>query len=620
MSNLKWHFPSTGNGEEDGLNDPLRENFEGDHERFVARETIQNSIDATAERDEPVRVHFERFMLPTDQIPGRSELIEILTLARTYSEGQEGSGQFYDDALRSIQAKEIPVLKVSDINTTGLNGGDQDKEGEWYRLIRSTGASSMSGAGGGSFGIGKGAPFAASSLRTVFYSTIDSKGNPAFQGKARISSFEFHNDVKRGIGLFGESQDRGVASVRQEAAIPLPFRREKTGTDIYIIGYLTEETDWRHRLMQSVAENFWATIHFGDLVVSFSESGTPTEEISKANLEEYLLKTPSNGKTPTLHFYKALVEGKEINSGVRLLGNCSLFVKKADGYPKRVQMMRKSKMVIKTTSPSAFRVLGEPFAAVFVCFSDEGNKRLRLLEPPAHNEWDPARDKKLGKEIIRELNEFIKGSLRSLAEDTDNQPEEIPELNFYLPEEDDLNSGSGAEGILAVGTAPPESASETGAVHPETIAPQTRRPEKKLAIIKKVGLGGDKSTERTGTGTASGKKGSVDPSTDGKFPHINLSNIKFRARQIHRQVKILYQTVITPLADDFGSLKITAVGEDARYPIEMLSVESADGTHVDFDGSLIKDLKLVKDEPVRLFITLSSKKKYAIGVGTDDSI
>lgn len=619
MSTLKWHFPSTDNGEEVGLNDPLRENFEGDHERYVAREGGQNSLDAKS-GDGPVHMSFERFMLPAAELPGREDFEAMLELAKDYARGQEGSEEFYDSALEMIRSSEIPVLKISDRNTTGLNGDDFDKDGEWYRLIRATGASSMSGAGGGSFGIGKGAPFAASALRTVFYSTIDKNGRPAFQGKARISSFSLNGDVKRGTGLFGSELNRGVSAIREEKNIPGAFRRSEKGTDIFIIGYMTEEKDWRNKLTQSVLANFWAAIHFGDLVVSFSETGTNSDEINSSNLERYLTELSAAGRDSTLPFYKALVQGVDIPGDLKLLGKCSLFVKKEDGYPKRVQMMRKSKMVIDTTQRSAFRVLGDPFAAVFVCFSNEGNKRLRALEPPSHNEWNPDRDKKLGKHVIRELNDFIRGSLRSLAEAMDNQPEEIPELNYYLPEDDDLNVDSGSEGVPTTGTPPPESGSETGAAKPLSPAKAAKIPEKKLALVKKAGLGGDEPTIRDGTSTTGNKGGSADPEKDGKLPFIDIANITFRARQISRFGTIVYQTVITPLADQQGALKINAVGEDARYPIEIEAVESNDGTPISFEGSTLKDLTLKKDESIRLYIKLASKKKYVIGVGANDSI
>ena len=43
---LNWHFVSTGGGDKDGLNNSKVEYFSGDYNYYLARETIQNSIDA----------------------------------------------------------------------------------------------------------------------------------------------------------------------------------------------------------------------------------------------------------------------------------------------------------------------------------------------------------------------------------------------------------------------------------------------------------------------------------------------------------------------------------------------------------------------------------------------
>src|SRR6266545_3931154 len=166
MSNgkFKWHFPSTDNGDEDGINDPLRETFEGDHEYYVARESIQNSLDARKDSGKPVLVRFERIILPVEQIPGLKDLEDMLRRAHDYSKDQDRSDAFYRSALALLQQPSISVLKVSDFNTVGLSGSDNDTGGGLYKLTRGVGVNSMSGVGGGSFGIGKGAPFAASGI------------------------------------------------------------------------------------------------------------------------------------------------------------------------------------------------------------------------------------------------------------------------------------------------------------------------------------------------------------------------------------------------------------------------------------------------------------------------
>ena len=68
-------------------------------------------------------------------------------------------------------------------------------------LTKSSGASDKSGSHGGSFGIGKFAPYACSSLRTVFYSTSDKDGLCASQGVSRLTSFKNKkNEITQGTG------------------------------------------------------------------------------------------------------------------------------------------------------------------------------------------------------------------------------------------------------------------------------------------------------------------------------------------------------------------------------------------------------------------------------------
>ena len=53
-----------------------------------------------------------------------------------------------------------------------MGKGGEIKTGQWHRLVKMTGQSAKnSNTAGGSYGIGKHAPFAVSGLRTIFYST-----------------------------------------------------------------------------------------------------------------------------------------------------------------------------------------------------------------------------------------------------------------------------------------------------------------------------------------------------------------------------------------------------------------------------------------------------------------
>ena len=84
----------------------------------------------------------------------------------------ENGGDVAREAGRLLGTGNVSVLRIRDENTKGLRGGEKGAEVEdsdWDRLIRKKGSPQLHGVGGGSFGVGQGAPFAAAKVRTVFY-------------------------------------------------------------------------------------------------------------------------------------------------------------------------------------------------------------------------------------------------------------------------------------------------------------------------------------------------------------------------------------------------------------------------------------------------------------------
>ena len=120
----------------------------------------------------------------------------------------------------------------------------------------------MEGAGG-SHGIGKYAPFAVSTLRTVFYWTCfreDGRDRERFQGKSVLMSHtSMEGKETQGTGFFGVKKD--CLELTQE--IPQPFRvldqrqQPVQGTSLTIMGF-RETDDWRRRIAASVIANFFS--------------------------------------------------------------------------------------------------------------------------------------------------------------------------------------------------------------------------------------------------------------------------------------------------------------------------------------------------------------------------
>src|SRR5262249_10424897 len=150
------------------------------------------------------------------------------------------------------------------------------------------------------FGIGKNAPFAASQVRTVLYSTFNVDGEHVFQGVATLVS---HNHPAGGVsqptGFLGSINGASVRTLKQ---IPAKFRRLQHGTDVIVLG-LTASDSWQEDLLYSVLDNFWPAIHFGDLEVKVGDM-----IVNQDNLAA-LLETFSGSEGFTAHlFYDAFID------------------------------------------------------------------------------------------------------------------------------------------------------------------------------------------------------------------------------------------------------------------------------------------------------------------------
>ncbi|HCL06023.1 MAG TPA: hypothetical protein DHW64_08700, partial [Chitinophagaceae bacterium] len=441
---LHWHHVSTGGGDVDGLNNSMIEHFAGNYNYFLAREIIQNSLDAKTKgitQNLPVRVTFKLESLSKEEFPGHQELLQIIKSGKNLWSHHVETVAFLEGAIKCLTQEKIPCLRISDFNTTGLSGNDNDMQGGWFNLVRSTGASSKSGGEGGSFGIGKGAPFAASDLRTVLYATQNEKSVSVFQGKAELVSFRDENgDTRRGVCSYGFEQN----SVRVLEAIPKGFWRKDQGTDIVICGYKATG-DWVDDLLKSVLRNFWYAIHCKDLVVEVED-----HKIEYDNLSEYLVKHFVNEPFKDyvepagnpLQYYLAVTQGEELGKGqkLKILDECRFHFKMIESHMNYVAMLRRSHMVIYSRR---FNFPGN-FAGVFICDNEKGNLALRKMEPPAHDKWDPKRNKENGDLIMNEVTSFIRSCLDSIKSKQSFGILEIPDLQKYLPYDDGEDAGNGS--------------------------------------------------------------------------------------------------------------------------------------------------------------------------------
>lgn len=608
INQLQWFFPTTDHGENDGFSDSLLEYFQGDHEKYIAREVIQNAVDARDDYNVPVSVVFERITIPVSSLPGHLEFLDRLKRCLEFVKDQEKAENFFRTAIELMQGENLPVLKISDFNTKGLFGGDNEIGGNWYRLVRAAGTSSLKGVGGGSFGIGKGAPIAASALRTVFYSSINDKDELVCQGKSRlVSHHDDKMDVRQGVGFYGVD---GYLAIRDEKLIPELFKRTERGTDIFVMGYKSAD-DWERKLIKSVLHNCWLAIYRGDLEVTLRDR---TELIiTKQNLRQLLEEYDAQDAK---FFYEAVADDHSsvFEEELRYLGKVTLYVRKGDSYPGKVMMVRKSKMLVRE---KPYHVLREPYVGVFICENDKGNLLLRELEPPAHDNWDHARAKN-GPVVLRELDKFVRQSLKTMASSLTSEPQDIPGLSSYLPDSDDrdyLPSNFGdafEETDLSTSV---ESGREVGLeknfpdAGTSSIIRKSFVTNIQQSLIKKT------HHKVPGKGTGGDPTGIEGEGKEGV--RIKTSSIVFRSFVQRLDNKLEYYFAITGREDCEGAIRIVAVGDDSSYPVEIESaVDVKSMKHFETGNSTIKGLKIENGKTVKLVVRLTSDKKYALGIET----
>lgn len=281
---LKWHFPPTHGGPAQGFNDSGKAFFTADVMEKVVREIIQNSLDAKDQRyqDSPVIVKMSKFDLPRGVINAADLAGHISESLKSTRDKKDKKGvKFYECALKVLKKPRIPVLKVVDENTTGL------RDAHWEALVHDEGTTSKdSEAAGGSFGIGKNAPYAASTLGLVCYSTRYPNKHRVqkFIARCKVVAHLDPNDRKEklqhvGFGTTGEYDGINYPPVLG-ANIHEFFRLDKTGTGIFIIGF-KEERSWQKAVVRSIARNFFAAIHDKKLSVTVEDI-----EITNETLDE----------------------------------------------------------------------------------------------------------------------------------------------------------------------------------------------------------------------------------------------------------------------------------------------------------------------------------------------
>jgi len=611
MINIKWEFAPTGGGSYDGIHNPMISHFTGNYNYHLAREIIQNSLDARLDKKNPVEVKFNIEHFRKNEFPGYDQLLTIFNLCKQLWPSKNKDVQdFISNAIHCLNQNEIPFLKCSDYNTIGLSGYDDDLESSWFNLVKSTGSSSKYKGEGGSYGIGKGAPFAASDIRTLFYFTKNEKAFSIFQGVAELVSFEQDGEIKRGSGSYGID---GHRSIRNLIEIPERFWRKKnipSGLDIYIGGF-KKRTDWKTELTQSVLRNFWYAIYKKELIVEVEDI-----VISKNTLEKHLvdnfsgesLKDDVEPMGNPLKYYESVKNGKYYPTILESLGNVEFYFMEIEEHMNYVAMMRKPHMVVFS---KAYRYPGA-YCGVFICDDNKGNQILRKMEPPTHNRWEPDSFGPTGTKLLNEIHEWIRSILKSQQKIKRKGILDIPDIYKYLPFDDGLETGDGKGNKEFSGQETEKARLLQKSEEPES---NVKVSPYRVSIInepEKTGIGGG--LRGPGTKKKRGKGKGVGGEDGAKkaltFKEVNV--IPFITQKISNGYEYLVK--IKSDEDRTCRLNFFAVGDEGTDRINILKSFNEFKEPVHSSSNKISHIKLYKNTEVKLFIHVESSTKYALKV------
>lgn len=630
---MNWVFPKNDGGRDSGFHDAGVETFKGNFDRYLARELIQNSLDARLDPAMPVHVKFELLTLERSKIPGMDYLQETFGRCAEYWKEHDKVHAFFERAAELAAKPKLSALKVSDYNTTGVPGADSDRKNNWYHLIRCAGSSSKWGGEGGSFGIGKNAPFAASRLRTVFYSTKTIDGGTAFQGVSTLVSHTLPDGATaQQTGYLGGAHGE---SIREPENIPQEFRRTECGVDIVALEFPAAAT-WQDDLVYSVLDNFWPAIDFGDLVVTVG-----SQIIDKSNLAK-LLNAFSGREDFTAHLYYEAYNSpnQRFDEQLSTLKDCSLCLSAGDAdLPKRVAMVRKTGMVIFLRGYLRSLL---PFCGVFLCRNDEGNRLLREMEPPRHDIWDPDHpDRGVNKKIEVEYMTFIRSCLKKLVSVDDSKVISIPDLNRFLPDDDETDEDSFDGNDSPSRHETPERSQLPEQIPGRKIDPTSQRKqpdsakpdggEEETEAGEGEGSGGGpaEGANETDGGTGSGGggegAGSAGPAAGGAGGAQSKPAVPVRYRTFVKSADSgIYNLVIARQTKVKGSqsvnLIVSTVGDDQKAPAEITGARLEDGKTVPIIGpGVLGPISLKADATLRIEVILSEPVRVAMEVSANEA-
>jgi hypothetical protein len=639
---IDWRFPPLDGGTKQGFNNNDIEAFKGELViDNLAREICQNSLDArNDEAAGPVKVAFELKTIRTSDYPLFSRYSRYIQACRKYYESNMGHQlkHFLDDAELMLGQDEMPILVASDHNTYGLKGSRSlDIEDPWEALTSADGISAGKDEGsGGSYGIGKNAPFACSAMRTVFYNTLDVDGQSAFTGVGRLATFhddDIGDDTQRiGRYQYNDPDCKKYLPIYPENADSFRdlFVRHAgdCGTDVIIAGFSFAD-NWAYNVKKAAAKNFFVAIAEGDLVVEIAD-GTKTVVLDAVALSNVLDELKDDrDMIDTLRLFEAYSHPDSMFSlDIEHGSDVEVRVASRPDFGKKIANFRNTGMLIDTY----YRQIFQHYAAVVIVHEKGLSDLLKKTEPAKHDNWDHKRiqgnseeakeERERARVAIKKIREQVLDLLRKQYETIPEKTVDAAGLGEFLSDSADASSKDGKgddalKPIIKLGKS--------------KISKRTRKDETELSESGKKDFGvkveGDihNQTNHPVGPDPLPVTPHVDPEKEGeqvegvsKKPGAKTVSTKtsYRKRTFVINERMgLYRTILTPASDVKSAyVEFLAKGEDGSSNPLSVSKVTCDGVTVPLKGGKCGPMNMVGGNKHVLVVTFETKEKMLVDV------
>ena len=596
MTYVGWRFPPLAGGTRQGYTNNDIEVFKGQELiDNLAREICQNSLDAHEESiDIPVRVVFELRQMSRAKYDVFSQYSTCLNGCRQYWGGSHSG-------------------KLSS---------------SWEALTGSDGVSVKSDENSaGSYGIGKNAPFACSSLSMVFYNTLAENNESAFIGVARLATLlNTAGKPTQRVGKYQKNDEENeIWSPIYDTdanAFRDCFHRTERGTDVIIIGF-TQAVNWVSNVTKAVLKNFFVAISEKRLIVELKD-GNDIRIIDESTISQLFSDFSDDMEMlATSQLYKAFTT-PDCKKTLEVLeqDDVEVYIKSDSSYKRTIANFRATGMLVGTYYKRIF----QHYAAVVIVRGRRLGELLKDTEPPRHNRWDYKQievtdraKRKLARESIQKIDNYVLELLKSQFEVVTEDTVDAAGVGEYIPDETDgLGGQSEGDDILKVkikigkiktnrvqqGTktevaVQEEGTEEEGDVHnhnrnPNPVPPRPHPP-------KPVTPDPDNPDPHPGATTGSGVK------------TVNTPNLAAQRAFPVSSSQGLYKIVIKPV-ETYENLYVEcqAVGEDGKADSLEMESFTYNGKSIRINGGIAGPIKVEADTPAIFFTKFVRKEKMKL--------